>query len=355
MIRLGVIGCGGMSRNFAERMQLIGDRVRVTAAVDLDATLAGKFADAFDHEVRVATDYHDVLDDVDAVLLVLPHDLHHPVTMTCLDAGKHVLVEKPMANTRAECLEMIDKARQADRVLMVAYVMRYHPLVRQFKDILDAKTYGDCFHLSIWTEQFTRFPPGHWTRSAKQLGGGQLFSHGCHYIDLLLWFLGDPVSGSHVGTNFGTPWMEKEGTSDVAITFASGAVGYHMGTWGARGARIGYAMHAHCTDGLIELDTASGRILLHQFEGDDGLIEPHIAEHANDTTTFGQITELAHTGTGKHTDKEVLHFIECIENNTTPETDGPESLKSLEVIWRLYEAEAQHRVADLTGLGLERR
>ena len=73
---------------------------------------------------------------------------------------------------------------------------------------------------------------------------GQLFSHGCHFIDILLHFLGEPVSGVHVDTNFGTPWMEREGTSDVSLRFASGAVGYHGGTWGAMGTRLGYAFHA---------------------------------------------------------------------------------------------------------------
>ena len=70
-------------------------------------------------------------------------------------------------------------------------------------------------------------PRGHWIRSVQQLSGEQFFSHGCHYIDLLRWFLGRPVKGIHVGTRLGTPWVEKEGTSDAVIVFESGARGDH--------------------------------------------------------------------------------------------------------------------------------
>lgn len=361
MIRLGIIGCGGMSRSHAASYQNLGrDRLRVTATVDVDLERARAAAEAFGEGTRAATDYREVLDDIDAALLVLPHHLHHPVGMACLEAGKHVLMEKPLANTEQECLELIAAADKAQRVLMVAYVMRFHPLVVRLKELLEQETFGRCFQLSIWTEQFTKYPVGHWTRSSSTLGGGQLFSHGCHYIDLLLWFLGDPVEGSHVGTNFGTPWMEGEGTSNVSLKFASGATAYHFGTWGARGTRLGYAIHAHCTDGMLELDFRRGQIAFHRFKGelgDAGSVEPHI-EDATEVreTQFGKEVVIAETPgkrTGKHADKEMAHFLDCIENGGQPETDGVSSLRGLRVIWRLYEAEQKGVVADLRDLSLD--
>ena len=355
MIRLGIIGCGGMSRSHAANLGNV-DRVRVTATVDVDADRAQAAAEAFGGGVRAATDYRDVLDDIDAALLVLPHHLHHPVGLDCLQAGKHVLMEKPLANTEQECLDLIEAADKAQRVLMVAYVMRFHPLLLKLKDLLDQKTFGECFQMSIWTEQFTKYPPGHWTRSAKTIGGGQLFSHGCHYIDLLLWYLGAPIEGTHVGTNFGTPWMEREGTSNVSLKFANGATAYHFGTWGARGTRLGYAIHAHCTDGMLEVDFRRGQIVFHRFAAElDGVdsVEPHIEEGELRETQFGKeaiIAEVPGKRTGKHADKELAHFVECIENGREPETSGPNSLWGLRVIWRLYEAERKGVVADLRDL-----
>ena len=126
-------------------------------------------------------------------------------------------------------------AQRQGVTLMIAYCMRFHPLITQLKEALDARLAGDLFQLSIWTEQHTERLPNSWMCRAETLGGGQLFSHGCHYIDLLLWFLGQPLRGMHMGTNHGTPWMEREGTSNVCLEFPQGRLGYHFGTWGARG------------------------------------------------------------------------------------------------------------------------
>lgn len=330
-IRLGLIGCGGMAKTHAKRFDAHLDRLQLAAAVDVVPERAQAVAELLPG-ARVATDYREILDDVDAVLIALPHHLHHPVAKACLQAGKHVLLEKPMANSEAECLDLIATSEAAGRVLMIAYCMRYHPLVMAMKEALDARTYGDVFQVSIWTEQLTRYHDGHWALDAKKLGGGQLFSHGCHYIDLLLWYLGRPIQGTHLGTNYGTPWMDKEGTSNVCIEFAGGRLGYHFGTWGARGTRHGYSFHAHCTEGMLEAYFPGRQLIAHVGDKQEVLLE---------------------TTEGKHTQNEMAHFLDCIATGQRPLTDGPGSLQGLRVIWRLYEAEEARTVADLRGLGLD--
>lgn len=331
MTRMAIIGCGGMARAHANRFDQQDERVRVVAAVDIDeeraAAVAAQFTDA-----RVATDYREVLDDIDAALIVLPHHLHHPVGMACLQAGKHLLLEKPMANSEAECLDLIAAAEKADRTLMIAYCQRFNPLVVRLRELLEEKAYGDVFQVSIWTEQHTHYPDGHWGLKAKTLGGGQLFSHGCHYIDLLLWMLGKPARGTHVGGNYGTPWMEKEGTSNVSMEFESGALGYHFGTWGAKGTRLRYSIHAHCTEGMLDAQLSAGKLIAIQGKEETVLLESE---------------------QGKKTAEEMQHFLDCLDSGQTPLTNGPDSLQGLRVIWRLYEAEQQGIVADLSGLGLD--
>ena len=330
MLDVAIIGCGGMSGGHVRAFEQLRDRARVAATVDIDAAKARAAAERLPG-AEPATDYRDVLDKVDAVILVLPHHLHHPIGMDCLAAGKHVLMEKPLANSEQQCLDLIQAAQAARRVLMTAYCMRFHPLVVRLKELVNAKTYGDLFQLSIWTEQHTQYPPGHWAMSAATLGGGQLFSHGCHYIDLLLWFLGEPMAGTHLGTNYGTPWMEREGTSHVCIKFETGAVGYHFGTWGAKGTRLGYSFHAHCTEGLLEADISHGRIIGHKAGKEEVFAEAEL---------------------GKHVGNEIVHFIDCIATGKRPLTDAVSSLQGLRVIWRLYDAEERGIVADLRGLGL---
>jgi predicted dehydrogenase len=331
-LKLALIGCGGMSRSHLRRFHLLRDRLELAAAVDADLARAQLVACDFPG-IYTSTDYRRVLDLVDAALIVLPHHLHHPVARECLRAGLHVMVEKPMANSEAECLDLIHLADAGDRILMVAYCMRFHPLVIALEEQLGAETCGELFQLSIWTEQLTQRPPDSWMCREATLGGGQLFSHGCHYIDLMLHFLGQPLRGVHMGTNLATPWMEREGTSNVSLAFAGDRLGYHFGTWGARGSRLRYSFHAHCSAGMLEADFSGRRLIAHR--GGESRI---LAQHADSS---------------KHTEAEMVHFIDCIEKGQRPITDGRRSLQSLRVIWKLYDAEKEGREADLRGLGLD--
>ena len=343
--KLGLIGCGGMANAHQRRFGHLQDKLQLVAAVDVEPERATAVAQLFPG-ARSVTDFREVLDDIDAALIALPHHLHHPVAKACLEAGKHVLIEKPMANSEKECLELIDASEKTDRVLMIAYCMRFHPLVTRMKELLDEKAYGEVFQVSIWTEQLTRYPEAHWASKASTLGGGQLFSHGCHYIDILLWYLGRPLHGTHMGTNFGTPWMEMEGTINVSIQFEAGKLGYHFGTWGARGSRLKYSFHAHCTEGMIEADITGGQLLVHT-----GKTRETAGESLQGRSGGGEL--LLEAESGKHTENEMAHFLDCIDTGARPLTDGPGSLQGLRVIWKLYEAERSGQIADLTGLGLD--
>jgi len=329
--RLALIGCGGISKSHVSRFEKCTDRLDVVAAVDVRLEKAKGVADLLPN-CRAATDFHDVLDDVDAVLLALPHYIHRDVSVDCLNAGKHVLVEKPLANSRQECLDMMDAAKRNNRTLMVAYCMRYHPFVLKIKELLDNKTYGEVFQASIWTEQLTFFKKddpnrfGIWAHDARKLGGGQLFSHGCHYIDLLMWYLGRPISGVHMGSNRCVEWMEMEGTSNVTLMFPNGVMGYHFGTWGARGTRLNYSYHFHCSEAMIEADIVGGKLYVHKGSNCEVLMQDLQC---------------------KPMEREMAHFLDCIETGQEPITNAADSLKGLEVIWKLYEAERTGTIADL--------
>lgn len=335
--RLMLIGCGGMASTHAERLGALSERLTVASVVDVVPERAAAVAALLPDHPRVLTDFRDGLADCDVVLQVLPHDLHASCVIECLEAGKHVLAEKPLANSEAECRAMIECAERNKRTLMVAYCMRFHPLVRRFKELLDSGVYGKCFQLSIWTEQHTERDPSDWMCRADTLGGGQLFSHGCHYIDLMLWMMGKPVEGTHFGTNLGTPWMEREGTSNVCIKFADGALGYHFGTWGARGTRLRYSFHAHCEQGMLEADIAGGKLYFHQDR----------AAHIPGQFETGDAELLMEHPHAKPTVAEMAHFLDCVETGARPLTNPLDSLEGLRVIWELYAAEDRHGVADL--------
>ncbi len=354
MIKFGLIGCGGMAGTFLRSLHELEGRMRTTALVDIELERAQKAAE-YAPGARAERDYHRIFDEVDAVLIALPHDLHHPVAMDCLKAGKHVLLEKPLALTERECLELIRTAESAQKVLSVGYIMRYDPLWGRMGEYLRQQTFGPAFQVSIWTEQYTDTRRGAWIGQKQRLGGGQLFSHGCHYIDLLLHWMGRPVEGTHLGTNFGTPWMEMEGTSNVAIKFESGALGYHFGTWGAHGSRLRYAVHAHTPQGMLELNHAEGTITLHHDKsgGDLPALQAALAAGAKVESPTQTVLFRREGAARKPAAAEIGAFLDCIEQRHSPITDPRTALQSLRVIWRLYDAEQRHVVADLRGLGLD--
>ena len=349
-LRLGIIGCGDMQSAHQSVFHDLSDRIRVTATADIDLDRAKKAAEFLGADVAVA-DYRKIFDHVDACLVVTPHDLHHEMGIAALLAGKHLLMEKPMAVSESECLDLINTAKRVGTTLMVAYPMRYHPIVMKIKELIANNYLGETFHVGIFTEQLTEPPLDSWIRSAQRLGGGQFFSHGCHYVDLLLWFLGNPKQGVHIGTRLGTPWMEREGTSDAILTFESGAQGTHFGTWGARATRHGYSIHVHGEKGMLEADITSGILYAHHgFKGEPprGGITGTLSPDVNDAEILLQIQPES-----KYLQGELRHFIGCIETGESPRTSGLGSLQGLRAIWRMEEAERESRFADLVGLGLD--
>jgi predicted dehydrogenase len=329
-VRVGLIGCGGMAQTHAARFQSNRDRMELAYAVDVNREAAQAVAD-LSPGCRVETEWRRIINEVDAAFLVLPHHLHLPASLDFLNAGKHVLVEKPLGRTEAECLQMIEAAERNQRVLMVGYIMRYHPLVLKLKEIVDAKIYGEAFNFSIWTEQYTHFPEGHWTTSKELMRSGQFVSHGCHYIDILLWFLGKPIRGMHLGTRKGTPWMEGEGTSNCIIEFEEGVTAYHYGTWGSKRQNSHYLFQIDCTGAVLQLRFGENRLVAMTPQGE------HVCfEYSGEKATY----------------HEVSHFLDCVETGRKPFTDAVSSLQGLRVIWKMYEAERTHTLADLCGMGL---
>lgn len=339
-IRMGLIGCGKMMRSHAQSVDKCTEQLSITAVCDVVRENAEAMAAGLNNPL-VFTDYREMVDHVDAVLIALPHDLHYECGMFFARHKKHILMEKPLCNTEKECLRLIETCEEEGVTLMCAYPVRYWPGIMKMKEMIDSGDYGKVIMMSVWTEQLTRNPSEtHWGRTAR-LGGGQLFSHGCHYIDLLLWFLGKPVYGTHVGTSVGTEWLLEEGTSAVTIKFANGAVAYHGATWGARGTRLGYDFQIQTEKGMLDYDHHKRRITYYHKSTDH---IPGVAEQMQTDVVWEE------DDSGKSTQYEIRHFVDCVNTGDTPLTNARAALESLRVIWKLYDAEKHHVMADLTDI-----
>lgn len=338
-VRLAIVGCGFVSNYHKDAFCKLIDKMEVVGCCDLILEKAQEAATYLGAEY-VVKDYRELFDKADAFLIALPHDLHYPVGMDCLKHKKHVLMEKPMALNESECLDLIESAKINNVKFMVGYVMRYHPMIRKFKEIIDSKEYGECFSMSIWTEQYTNL---YGFYEKKKNGGGQFFNHGCHYIDLMMWFLGDPIKGAHMGTNLGTPWMEAEGTSNAMMEFEGKKLGYHFGTWGARGMKHNYALHAFFEDCMIECCFNEGKMYRHRKTE----IVPYF-ETCDEQLLLFQCSPDVHQPIF-----ELEHFADCVLNDKEPLTNGTVAMQSLRVIWRMYEAEEKNIIADLRGISIK--
>ena len=343
-IKLGLIGCGGMMDNHASNINKV-EGIEITVVCDIIRERAERVAAALGTNPTVVTDYQEMADMVDAVLVALPHDLHYECGLFFARHKKHIMMEKPLCNTEEECLHLIEVCEEEGVTLMCGYPVPFWRAVVELKRLVDTGAFGKIIQMSIWTEQLTRAEEEwNWQRTAR-LGGGQFFSHGCHYVDLLLRFLGNPVEGSHFGSRVGTEWLRREGTSVAIFKFESGAVGYHGATWGARGTRLGYNIQIHTEMGMLEYDRGANVIRLY---GGAVLHIPGV----EDSHSYTRVLWDGNGPANKETHYEISHFVECIHNGKEPLTSGRAALQSLRVIWKMYEAERNGTVADLRGLGL---
>lgn len=166
-IRFGLIGCGGMMKSHASIINLLEDQLEITAVCDILLDRAQEVAEVLKNPY-VTTDYTTMLPYVDAVLVVLPHDLHYECGMFFAQHGKHVLMEKPLCNTEEECLSLIETCEENKVVLMCAYPVRYWPGILKLKELVDSGEFGKVIMMSVWTEQLT-VAKG-WSATAR-LGG----------------------------------------------------------------------------------------------------------------------------------------------------------------------------------------
>lgn len=189
-MNIAIIGCGLIGRKRASALQGSGDRLAV--ACDIDAEASRRLAADFGCEAE--TDYARALarPGLDAVVVATVNDALEPVTLAALEAGLHVLCEKPLGRTRAEAQRMVDAARRQGRVLKTGFNHRFHPALLEAAGILDAGGIGDPFIIRARYGHGGR--PGmerEWRCSREICGGGELLDQGVHIIDLIRRFGGE--------------------------------------------------------------------------------------------------------------------------------------------------------------------
>lgn len=191
-VRVGMIGLGTINRAHIAGYRLAGDAAEIVAVCDTVEAAATERGDELGATPYV--DYRALLDDdrVDSVDVTLPHNLHYPVVRDALEAGKHVLVEKPLAVTSTECRELIDLARERGLRLTVAENTRFIAAYLATKQVLDAGTLGRIrtVRTLIYGTEAQRIRAGRWIGHRSEAGGGVVIDAGVHSFYLLEWLFG---------------------------------------------------------------------------------------------------------------------------------------------------------------------
>ena len=194
-----VLGAGGRGNVYARYGKMFPGSVKVVGVADLIPFRRNRMAKSWNvPAARRFNDYRDCLKAgkiADIALVTLPDALHHDAVLKALDLGYDVLVEKPMAQSAQECLEMLAKQRETRRIVGVGHVLRYAPYYEAIKSAIDRGLLGNllCIQHTELVEKYHMshsFVRGNWRNS--KLSTPMILSKCCHDLDILRWFIGKP-------------------------------------------------------------------------------------------------------------------------------------------------------------------
>jgi predicted dehydrogenase len=193
-LRFGVIGCGAVTERYHLPSLAASPDVELVGFADAAPVRAAELA-ARVGAGRSVADHRELIGAIDAALVAVPNAFHEPIAVDLLDAGIHVLVEKPMARTAAECDRMLAAAERSGAVLAVGHDFRHFPVARFARDFFAAELLGPIQRVDLRQSAGGRWPYASTAVLSPTAGGGVLLDFGVHLFDLLLWWLGpiEPV------------------------------------------------------------------------------------------------------------------------------------------------------------------
>jgi predicted dehydrogenase len=319
MVHVAVVGCGYWGPNLIRNLCSLSGCV-VDGICDLDSDRLAHAARLYPG-VRTTTDLRDFAGDpsIDAVILATPANTHYPLGRLFLEAGKHTLIEKPLARTSAQCEELIELARRKSVTLMVDHTFVYNPAVRAIRDVVAAGTLGEILYMSS-----RRLNLG-----LCQKDINVAWDLAPHDISIMLYALGEsPVAVNCQGAAHFSPGVEDVAT--IALYFASRAFGVIQASW-LDPRKVRETTIVGTRRMLVYDDTESlekVRIYDKRVEAPphyDTFAEFHYSYH------YGDIS-IPFIKQGEPLRAECEHFVECIETGRTPDSPGEQGLEVVRVL-----------------------
>ncbi len=340
-VRVGLVGSGFVTSIHFEALRSLP-----AAQVVAVASPSPGHAERFASERGIArhfTDYRSLLDlrDIDLVVLGLPNDLHCEATCQAASAGKHVLVEKPMAMNLVECDRMIAACEQAGVMLGYAEELCFAPKYVRLKELVAEGAFGNV-HLVKQSEKHDG-PHAPWFFDTVRSGGGVTFDMGCHAIEFFRWILGagSPTGKARIeavyaqmGTYVHGGKTSGDDEAVLLLNFEGGAVGLAEESWTKPGGMDDRA-EVYGSDGQAYADLLHGNSLRAFSRQGYG----YAVEKAGGTAgwSFPIYQEIWNYGFPQ----EMEHFVSCVLAGKEPTENGHDGRAVVEAVFALYESAAR--------------
>lgn len=257
-VKVGIIGCGAIAERLHIPDYATCGQADLVAFCDASRARAAAMAERFAPEAQIYTDYRELLKnpEVEAVSVCMPNKYHGECSIMAARAGKHVMVEKPMAMSLAEAKKMVAESKKAGKLLVVNQSMRNYPAHKKAREIIQSGFLGEVLHV---TGMCGHEGPEHWAPNAKwffkkkDARFGAMADLGVHKADAIRFITGKEVE--EIRAFYGT--LEKKRT-DVednfvsSFTFKDGGMGTLAASWTLQGGMMNYTI-IHCTKGTLEV------------------------------------------------------------------------------------------------------
>lgn len=305
-IRVGVIGVGNMGQHHTRVLSMLKDVELVGIA---DVNVERGIDTASKYRVRFFEDYRDLLRHVDAVCVAVPTRLHHQVGMTCLQAGIHVLIEKPIAASIAEAESLVNAAAASQCILQVGHIERFNPAFQELNKILKAE--------ELLALEAHRMSP--YADRANDVS--VVLDLMIHDIDLMLELAASPVvkltaSGSRASDSGFLDYVT------ATLGFANGIVATLTSSKVTH--RKIRRIAAHCKNSLTEADFLNNEILIHRRTTSNCM-----TDHGQVLYRQDGLIEKVYTSNIEPLNAELEHFVGCVRGGNQPSVGGEQALKAL--------------------------
>jgi len=330
-VKIGLIGSQFQADIHATSLRSMPHEAEIVAVASPTPGNAEKFAKHFGI-ARAYTNYREMLKDreIEMVSICAPNSLHAQMTKDIAAAGKHVMVEKPLAMTIAEGEEMIAVTKKAGVLLMYGEELLFTPKYLKVKEMADAGAFGKVHLVKQGEKHFG--PHSDWFWDVNRSGGGAFMDLGCHGIAFCYWFLGrSPIKSVYcqMGTYVHSAKTKADDDCLCILEFENGAVGLIENSWAKRGG-MDDKIEVFGEAGVSYANLHMGNALPTYSENGYG----YAVEKAPTTKgwTYPVFEELWNYGTPQ----ELNHFARCVRGRETLQSTGEDGLVVMHALYAGY-------------------